>query len=124
MARSLVIVESPAKAKPINKYLGKNSLVKASYGHVMDLPKKNIGILLPGDPNGKPKKKKRKTKAKARAPEKKIRKPGGVTSAKILKPPYEVTPNKIKVITDLQQAARGAEALYVAGAPDREGEAI
>ena len=42
MARSLVIVESPAKAKTINKYLGKNYVVKASYGHVMDLPKKNI----------------------------------------------------------------------------------
>ena len=48
MARSLVIVESPAKAKTINKYLGRNYTVKASYGHVMDLPKKTIGILLPG----------------------------------------------------------------------------
>ena len=52
MARSLVIVESPAKAKTINKYLGRNYSVKASYGHVMDLPKKTIGILLPEQQDG------------------------------------------------------------------------
>ncbi|HEX2710798.1 MAG TPA: type I DNA topoisomerase [Candidatus Acidoferrales bacterium] len=44
MARSLVIVESPAKAKTINKYLGRNYSVKASLGHVKDLPKKELGI--------------------------------------------------------------------------------
>ena len=49
MARSLVIVESPAKAKTINKYLGRNYSVKASYGHVMDLPKKSLGIDLDKD---------------------------------------------------------------------------
>ena len=49
MARSLVIVESPTKAKTINKYLGRDYVVKASYGHVMDLPKKALGIIMPDD---------------------------------------------------------------------------
>ena len=60
MARSLVIVESPAKVKTIGKYLGRNYIVKASYGHVMDLPRKTIGILLPGQENGKAEKKKKR----------------------------------------------------------------
>ena len=127
MARSLVIVESPAKAKTINKYLGRNYTVKASYGHVMDLPKKTIGILLPGEENGK-KKKKRKTKAKGKAAERaaeaKTAKPLVVNSENIFEPTYEVIPGKIKVIHDLQKAARTAEAVYLAGDPDREGEAI
>src|ERR1700724_1652575 len=44
MAKSLVIVESPAKAKTINKYLGKNYVVKASLGHIKDLPKKDLAV--------------------------------------------------------------------------------
>jgi len=44
MAKRLVIVESPAKAKTINRYLGKDYLVKASMGHIRDLPKKNLGV--------------------------------------------------------------------------------
>ena len=42
--KSLVIVESPAKARTINKYLGKNYVVKASLGHVQDLPKKDLAV--------------------------------------------------------------------------------
>ena len=44
MSKSLVIVESPAKAKTINKYLGPDFTVKASMGHIMDLPKKDLGV--------------------------------------------------------------------------------
>src|SRR5215813_10824868 len=44
MAKALVIVESPAKAKTINRYLGKNYLVKASLGHIKDLPKKDLAV--------------------------------------------------------------------------------
>ena len=44
MAKALVIVESPAKAKTINKYLGKNYVVKASLGHIKDLPKRDLAV--------------------------------------------------------------------------------
>src|SRR4051812_12958462 len=44
MAKALVIVESPAKAKTINKYLGKQYVVKASLGHIKDLPKRDLSV--------------------------------------------------------------------------------
>src|SRR3979490_2364725 len=90
MGRSRVIVESPAKAKTINKYLGRNYTVKASYGHVMDLPKKILGIDIDDG----------------------------------FEPTYEVSPNKEDVVTALQKAASTADNVYLAGDPDREGEAI
>src|ERR1700680_2945452 len=90
MGRSLVIVESPAKAKTINKYLGRNYSVKASYAHVMDLPKKVLGI--------------------------------DITHG--FEPTYEVSPSKTAVVQALQKAAATADAVYLAGDPDREGEAI
>src|SRR5580704_13393042 len=90
MGRSLVIVESPAKAKTINKYLGRNYTVKASYGHIMDLPKKVLGIDI----------------------------------AHGFEPTYEVNPDKTSVVTQLQKAASTADFVYLAGDPDREGEAI
>ena len=49
MPKSLVIVESPSKAKTINKYLGKSYTVLASVGHIKDLPKKGLGVDVEND---------------------------------------------------------------------------
>ncbi|HEY2460718.1 MAG TPA: type I DNA topoisomerase [Candidatus Acidoferrum sp.] len=129
MGRSLVIVESPAKAKTINKYLGRNYVVKASIGHVMDLPKKTIGIRLPGEEEGSGKKKK-KTKAKkgSKKAAKEKEKPAGkiikLSDDDIFEPTLQIISGKGKVINDLRKAASTADAVYLAGDPDREGEAI
>ena len=48
MQENLVIVESPAKAKTIEKFLGKDYVVKSSFGHIRDLAKKDLGIDLDG----------------------------------------------------------------------------
>lgn len=126
MARSLVIVESPGKAKTINKYLGRDYTVKASVGHVLDLPKKTLGILLPEDQNGYRRKKKRRKKAKASDKDgtKRLPKPVVVTKENIFEPTLEIIPGKIKVITELRKAAEKAPNIYLATDPDREGEAI
>ena len=49
MAKNLVIVESPAKAKTIEKFLGKDFQVESSFGHIADLPSKELGIDVDGD---------------------------------------------------------------------------
>ena len=49
MAKNLVIVESPAKAKTIEKFLGKDYQVESSFGHIADLPSKELGINVDGD---------------------------------------------------------------------------
>ena len=123
MARSLVIVESPAKAKTINKYLGRDFTVKASIGHVMDLPKKTIGIRLPDEPPKKRKRGKGK-KGKAAADKAAPKKPITLDDAKIFEPTLLIIPGKGKVINDLRKSASSAEAVYLASDPDREGEAI
>src|SRR5690349_600599 len=122
MARSLVIVESPGKAKTINKYLGRDYTVKASIGHVMDLPKKTIGIRLPDEDLKK--KKKGKGKKRKPEPEKVNRKPITLDDAKIFEPTLQIISGKGKVINDLRKSAGSAVAVYLAGDPDREGEAI
>src|ERR1700681_2876876 len=124
MGRSLVIVESPAKAKTINKYLGRNYTVKASIGHVLDLPKKTIGIRLPGEEEGNGKKKARKKKGSKKAKAKPAGKLISIDDDKIFEPTLQIIAGKGKVINDLRKAAITADAVYLAGDPDREGEAI
>ena len=104
--------------------------MKASYGHVMDLPKKTIGILLPAGPDGSVKPRaKRKTKkgkagAEAKSEPKKLIKTIAATPEEEFEPTYEVIPGKMKVIGELRKAAESAENVYLATDPDREGEAI
>jgi DNA topoisomerase-1 len=90
LARNLVVVESPAKAKTIGKYLGKDYAVLASMGHVRDLPKSDFAVAING----------------------------GVAVT------YEVTAKGKKVVSDIRKAAKGAEQVFLATDPDREGEAI
>src|ERR1700745_1131667 len=105
MARSLVIVESPAKAKTINKYLGRNYIVKASVGHVMDLPKKTIGIRLPGEEEVNGTKKRSRAKKERKRPKKKrVDKPVTLDDEKIFEPTLQIIAGKGKVIADLRKA--------------------
>src|SRR6266851_1432172 len=88
--RYLVVVESPAKAKTIKKYLGSSYVVKASVGHVKDLPKSKMGVDVEHG----------------------------------FKPQYQVIKGKEKVLAELKKAADGADKVFLATDPDREGEAI
>lgn len=87
---NIVIVESPAKAKTINKYLGSDYKVLASYGHIRDLPSKDGSV----DPDN--------------------------DFAMI----WEADSNSKKRISDIANSVKGADKLYLATDPDREGEAI
>jgi DNA topoisomerase-1 len=90
MSKNLVIVESPAKAKTIEKYLGKDFEVLASYGHVRDL----------------------------------VPKEGAVDTENGFNMKYQVIERNEKHVKAIMRALKGAEALYLATDPDREGEAI
>ena len=93
-----MIVESPAKAKTIGKYLGGDFTVMSSVGHVRDLPKKGLSI--------------------------KIEPVEGAEGSWTFTPRYEVSVEKKKVVDELRKAARAADEVYLAPDPDREGEAI
>src|ERR1700730_13798098 len=92
----------------------------------MDLPTKTIGIRLPiseKEINAQKKKKKRKRGGKSAAPKAPL-KPIYLDDPKIFEPTLQVLPEKGKVINDLRKSASTADAVYLAGDPDREGEAI
>jgi DNA topoisomerase-1 len=90
MAKNLMIVESPAKAKTIEKFLGKDFKVKSSYGHIRDLEKGNNAIDIS---NG-------------------------------FQPKYIISPEKVKTVKELKEAAKHADEIWLATDEDREGEAI
>ena len=96
MAKKLLIVESPAKAKTIGKYLGKDFVVKSSIGHIRDLPKEfgAIKIAEKSDDQWE------------------------------FVPTYEIPKGKSKVVSELKSAVKSAAEIYLASDPDREGEAI
>ncbi len=94
MAKNLVIVESPAKARTIERYLGPDYKVLASYGHVRDLPEN------PG--KGK----------------------FGVDVDHDFEPEYVISEDRRRQVNEITRAARGAERVYLATDLDREGEAI
>ncbi|MFP4562006.1 MAG: type I DNA topoisomerase [Spirochaetia bacterium] len=130
MEKSLVIVESPAKAKTINKYLGNNYIVKSSVGHVRDLPvsgnrkpvdpkerAKAAALTRKMDPEEKAAHKKRKAK------EQLVRRMG-IDPENGWAAQYEIIPGKEKVLNELKKVAEKAPTVYLATDLDREGEAI
>ncbi len=125
MDKSLVIVESPNKARTINKYLGKNYVVKSSRGHIRDLPKSNTQSRstkpkrLPA--NLTPEEKLKAKELKARADH--IRRMG-VDPERNWKATWIVSPEKANVVSELQSAAEKSDLIYLATDMDREGEAI
>jgi len=128
MARSLVIVESPAKAKTINRYLGRDFIVKSSVGHIRDLPVGGQGT----DPKARAKEaaKTRKLSPAKKAEHQKRRsrerliKRMGVNPSSDWEADYQVLPGKEKVVEELSRLAANADTIYLATDLDREGEAI
>jgi DNA topoisomerase-1 len=123
MAKSLVIVESPAKAKTISKYLGNDFIVESSVGHIRDLPKKS-------SPTSK-----RASIPKDVSPEEKIRLKAindrnrlirrmGIDPDNGWTADWQIIPEKEKVIKSLKKAAKQVDHIYLATDLDREGEAI
>lgn len=130
MSKSLVIVESPAKAKTINKYLGKDFIVKSSVGHIRDLP--TGGSASKSDPKERAKQAAitrkmspdEKAKHKAKKAKTQLVNRMGIDPEKNWLARYEILPGKEKVVSELKQLAKDADTIYLATDLDREGEAI
>jgi len=129
MGKSLVIVESPAKAKTINKYLGSDYVVKSSVGHIRDLPTGKTATSTPQE------RAKQAALTRKMSPEDKIEHRHkksrqqlitrmGVNPEKNWEAQYEILPGKEKVVDELKRLAKNADTIYLATDLDREGEAI
>ena len=130
MGKSLVIVESPAKAKTINRYLGSDYIVKSSVGHVRDLP--TGGNRTPSDPKERARqaaltrKMSAEEKLASRASKAKTQlvKNMGIDPENNWKAEYAILLGKEKVVSELKKLAKDADTIYLATDLDREGEAI
>ncbi|MCW2473827.1 type I DNA topoisomerase [Candidatus Symbiopectobacterium sp. NZEC151] len=118
MGKALVIVESPAKAKTINKYLGNDYVVKSSVGHVRDLPTSGSAAAKKSAEPGKAKKAGKKDERTA------LVNRMGVDPYHGWQADYEILPGKEKVVSELKTLAANADHVYLATDLDREGEAI
>jgi len=131
MGKSLVIVESPAKAKTINKYLGNQYIVKSSVGHIRDLPTSGSSKT-PVDPKARAR---QAALTRKMSPEEKqaykknksyeqLIKRMGVDPQNNWEAQYEILPGKENVVAELRKLAEQADEIYLATDLDREGEAI
>ncbi|MDV6319912.1 type I DNA topoisomerase [Chromohalobacter sp. HP20-39] len=131
MGKSLVIVESPAKAKTINKYLGNDFVVKSSVGHIRDLPTSGSGKNAT-DPKERARQAAatRKMSPDEKATYKKHKQWSQLVRRMGIDPEhgweadYQILPGKEKVVAELKKHAEKADAVYLATDLDREGEAI
>jgi DNA topoisomerase-1 len=130
MGKSLVIVESPAKARTIAKYLGRDYIVKSSVGHVRDLPVSGSGRRVDPKARARAAAVTRKLPPAKRAAHKKKQAEKalvarmGIDPRKSWRANYQILPGKEKVVSELTRLAGKADAVYLATDLDREGEAI
>ncbi|PRM43411.1 DNA topoisomerase 1, partial [Haemophilus influenzae] len=125
MSKSLVIVESPAKAKTINKYLGSQYVVKSSVGHIRDLPTVGSSTGEKAKPiSTKGMDAEEKAKIKAEKERNALVKRMGIDPYHDWKANYQILPGKEKVVSELKSLAKKADHIYLATDLDREGEAI
>ena len=126
MAKSLVIVESPAKARTINKFLGSEYVVKSCVGHIRDLPEK-------GGAGGRRAKTSTATRKMTPAQKEALRKKKekqklvqrlGVDPENGWRARYEILPGKETIVEELRKLAAKSPQIYLASDRDREGEAI
>ena len=123
MSKSLVIVESPAKAKTISKYLGSEYIVQSSVGHIRDLPKKGMGTVnrLSIPKHISPEE---KARLKVINDRKRLIRRMGIDPDNGWKADWQIIPEKEKVLKSLKKAAKNVDNIYLATDLDREGEAI
>ncbi|CAG9000897.1 MAG: DNA topoisomerase 1 [Candidatus Celerinatantimonas neptuna] len=125
MSKSLVIVESPAKAKTINKYLGNQYIVKSSVGHVRDLPTSGTSAKKKAEPlSTKGLSADEKAKLKKQREHQTLVTRMGIDPEHGWAANYQIVPGKEKVVNELKQLASKADTVYLATDLDREGEAI